>query len=179
MKKVFYALCFTVSLTCVTPLSPVAAAQKAATHASVISPADFVRRAALSDMYETQSSELAAVKGDGPTRALAAMLNADHQKTSSQLGVIVKGHAQDLPLPPRLDPSHQKLIDALKSLNGPAFSKLFLQQQRQIHQEAITLFEAYQANGTNAELRNWATQTVPKLKEHLTHVDSLLMPSGQ
>lgn len=178
MNKAFYALCLTFSLLSILGVSPAATAQEAAHDASVISPAEFVRRAALSDMYETQSSELAAVKGDAPTRALAAMLNADHQKTSSQLSVIVKGHAQDLPLPPRLDPAHQKLIDELKNLEGPAFSKRFLQQQRQVHQEAVLLFESYQATGTSAELRQWAAQTLPKLKEHLTHVESLIAPAG-
>jgi len=178
MNKALYTLCFTYLLLSTTYISPAATAQEAAPHASVISPAEFVRRAALSDMYETQSSELAAVKGDTPTRALAAMLNADHQKSSSQLGVIVKGHAQDLPLPPRLDPVHQKLIDELKNLEGPAFSKRFLQQQRQVHQEAVTLFESYQATRTSAELRQWAAQTVPKLKEHLTHVKSLITPAA-
>ena len=177
MNNASYALCFTFSLLSTTCIAPAARAQEAAPHASVISLSEFVRRAALSDMYETQSSELAAVKGDVPTRALAAILNADHQKTSSQLGVIVKGHAQDLPLPPRLDPAHQKLIDELKDLAGPAFSKRFLQQQWQVHQEAITLFETYQATGTSAELREWAAQTVPKLKEHLTHVRSLIAPA--
>ncbi len=177
MNKAFYTLCFTYLL--LSYMSPAATAQEAAPHGNVISPADFVRRAALSDMYETQSSELAAVKGDAPARDLAAMLNADHQKTSSQLGVIVKGHAQDLPLPPRLDPAHQKLIDELKNLEGAAFSKQFLQQQRQVHQEAVTLFESYQATGTNAELRQWAVQTVPKLKEHLKHVESLITPAAQ
>ncbi len=179
MHKTFYAFCLSISLLGVPSISLAATAQQSALHARGISPAGFVRQAALSDMYETESSELAAVKGDGPTRALAAMLNADHQKTSSQLGTIVKGHAQDLPLPPRLDASHQKLINVLKSLDGPAFSKLFLQQQRQIHQEAITLFEDYQANGTNVELREWASQTVPKLREHLRHGESMMAPASK
>ncbi len=177
MYKTSYAFCLALSLLSATGESP-APAQVAVPHASAINPAEFVRRAAFSDMYETQSSELAAVKGDAPTRALAAMLNADHQKTSSQLGVIVKGHAQDLPLPPRLDPAHQALIDELKNLEGPAFSKRFLQQQRVAHQQAVALFESYGATGTNAELRQWAAQTLPKLKEHLAHVQSLIAPAA-
>jgi putative membrane protein len=107
MHKILAALCIAIGSALGSFVLPAEAADRVP---KVVSPAEFVTRAALFDMFETQSSELAAVKADKPTRAFAAMMNADHQKTSSQLGVIVKGHAKDLPLPPRLNPGVSHLL---------------------------------------------------------------------
>ena len=170
MHKILTALCLALGSALGSCVLPAEAADRGP---KVVSPAAFVTRAALSDMFETQSSELAAVKADKRTRAFAAMMNADHQKTSSQLRGIVKGHAEDLPLPPRLDPAHQKLIDRLKGLDGDAFTKQYQADQLQAHVQAIALFEAFATNGVDAQLRQWAAQTLPKLKEHLKEAKAL------
>ena len=138
-----------------------------------VSPADFVRRAALSDMFETKTSELAAIKGDGPARAFAAQMNAAHQKTSSELGVIVKGHASDLPLPPRLDPADQRRVDRLEELDGAAFVQQYRSDQLAAHRKAIALFEGFVADGRDARLKEWAAKTLPKLKQHLSLAETL------
>lgn len=153
-------------------LSTHAAAQRPA----AVTPAVFVTRAALSDMFETQSSELAAIKADVPTRAFAAQMNADHQKTASELGVIVKGRAADLPLPPRLDSRHQQRLDQLTALKGPAFTKRYQAEQIQAHRDAIALFETFASSGGEERLRQWAAQTLPKLQEHLEHAKALVTP---
>ena len=44
-----------------------------------LTPAEFVQQTALSDMLETKSSELAAIKADASTRSFAAQINADRQ----------------------------------------------------------------------------------------------------
>src|SRR5919202_1255043 len=170
MHKILAAFCIAIGSALGSCVLPAEAADRVP---KVVSPAEFVTRAALFDMFETQSSELAAVKADKPTRAFAAMMNADHQKTSSQLGVIVKGHAKDLPLPPRLNPAHQKLIDRLKGLDGDAFTKQYQADQLKAHVQAIALFEAFATNGVDTQLRQWAAQTLPKLKEHLKEAKAL------
>src|SRR2546427_13224494 len=49
------------------------------------STADFVKEAAVGDMFEIQSSQLAAERADGPTKAFASQMITDHQKTSNEL----------------------------------------------------------------------------------------------
>ena len=46
------------------------------------SAADFVKEAATSDMFEIQSSQLAAERADDATKAFAKRMIADHQKTT-------------------------------------------------------------------------------------------------
>jgi len=143
-----------------------------------ISAAEFVKRAALSDMFELQSSEMAAIKANAPTRSFAAMMNAEHQKTSSELGLIVKGRAANLPLPPRLDRIHQNEIDKLNGLEGNSFSRRYQAIQIKAHKSAVALFSAYAQNGTDITLRSWAAKTLPKLKMHLEHAETLAANSS-
>lgn len=141
-----------------------------------ISAARFVEQVALSDMFETKSSELAAIKGDTPTREFAGQMNAEHQKTSSQLQVIVRGRQADLPLPPRLNARRQTQIDRLAALDGIAFTNQYRKDQIQAHREAISLFQSFSMNGSDDRLRRWATETLPKLKEHLKHAETFSTP---
>ena len=41
------------------------------------------------------------------------------------------------------------------------------------HQKAVALFESYAAAGENDDLKKWAGDTLPTLKEHLEEVQNL------
>ena len=41
------------------------------------------------------------------------------------------------------------------------------------HRDAVALFEAYAKGGDDAELKGWAGQTLPHLKEHLSMAEKL------
>lgn len=142
--------------------------------AAPLGDAEFVRRAALSDMFETESSELAAIKGDAATREFAVKMNEGHQKTSSELGVLVKDKATDLPLPARLDADLQRKVDRLSGLDGTAFTSEYANDQVAAHEEAIRLFTDFASSGSASPLRSWAEKTLPKLKEHLQDARSLM-----
>ena len=138
-----------------------------------LTPAEFVQQAALSDVFEAKSSELAAIKADTPTFSFAAQINADPQKISSQLRVIVKGRQNDLPLPPRLDARRQAQVDRLSELDGEAFTRQYQLDQLKAHRAAVSLFQSFSISGSDDRLRQWATQTLPMLEEHLKHAETL------
>ncbi len=79
-----------------------------------------MKEAAISDIFEIQSSQLAAQRANEPTKAFASQ---DHQKTSSELKSIVQSGKADASVPLDLDSSHQKMLDKLKGLNGADFTK--------------------------------------------------------
>ena len=58
-----------------------------------ISPAteDFVKQAAISDMFEIQSSQLAQERGNAAEKSFAATMIKDHEKTTSDLKSMVSG----------------------------------------------------------------------------------------
>ena len=116
---------------------------------------DFVNQVAISDMFEIQSSQLALSKqADADTKPFAEKMVQDHQKTSNELKALVDG-------------------GKVKAKNGKDFDQSYDQVQLKAHRDAVALFEAYAKGGDNGELKGWAGQTLPHLKEHLSMAEKL------
>src|SRR5206468_1791281 len=114
---------------------------------------DFVKEAAISDMFELESSKLAQQKGNPPTKSFAENMIMDHTKTSMELKSLVQGGKVHAELPAAMDSSHQTKLDKLKGLNGDDFSKNYDQMQRDAHKDAVDLFGRYAKGGDNADLK--------------------------
>ena len=150
-------------------LASVALAQTGAPSAQ-----DFVTKVAISDMFEIQSSHLALSKqADTDTKPFAEKMVQDHQKTSTELKALVDGGKVKATLPSALDAEHQKMLDDLKAKSGKDFDQSYDHVQLKAHRDAVALFEAYAKGGDNADLKGWAGQTLPHLKEHLSMAEKL------
>ncbi len=137
-------------------------------HAAKKSPTpDFVQKVAISDMFEIQSSKTAQQKsGNSDIKSFAGMMVTDHAKTSDQL----KSTAGSLPgvqIPSDLDASHKKQLDQLNGLDGAKFDSAYKSAQVKGHEQAVRLFQNYADNGDNPDLKKWASDTLPTLREHL------------
>jgi putative membrane protein len=126
---------------------------------------DFVQEAAISDMFEIQSSKAASAKLTGPEKDFATEMITDHTKTSAELSEAVKN--ANVTLPTAMDSSHQKMLDKLNSLNGDDFRKQYFSDQVSAHKDAVSLFERYGKGGDNPTLKTWASTTLPTLQHHL------------
>jgi putative membrane protein len=126
---------------------------------------DFVQEAAISDMFEIQSSKIASVKLSGPEKEFADQMVADHSKTTNELTGQAK--PDNISVPSAMDSSHQKMLDKLTSLNGDDFRKQYFSDQVRAHKDAVSLFERYGKGGDNAKLKDWASTTLPALQHHL------------
>lgn len=134
---------------------------------------DFVEKAAIGDLFEIQSSELALQRGDPATKTLAEHIISGHRKTSQELAELVtSGKVKDT-LPTALDSEHQEKLDKLKALQGAEFTKQYLTDLVDGHKEAVSLFERYAAGGDNPALKTWAAKTLPALKSHLEMAEQL------
>ncbi|MBV8794597.1 MAG: DUF4142 domain-containing protein [Hyphomicrobiales bacterium] len=132
---------------------------------------DFVQEAAVSDMFEIQSSKVASTKLSGPEKAFADQMVADHTKTSAELSAGAT--SANVPLPTAMDPSHQKMLDKLNSLSGDDFRKQYFSDQVSAHKSAVSLFERYGKGGDNPKLKDWASTTLPTLQHHLEMAQGL------
>jgi putative membrane protein len=134
---------------------------------------EFINKAAMSDMFEIQSSELALQKAtDAKVKDFAKMMVSDHRAASDKLKSTVQ--SAQLPSPPtELDDKHKKKIDKLQSSSGREFDRAYLEVQLKGHKKAVELFSSYAKEGKNAELKNFAQQTLPTLEQHLKHVRTL------
>ena len=152
-------------------LSTPALAQTGSTMASGTAPvADttFVKKAAISDMYEIQASQLAQTKAtSADVKSFAGRMIADHTKTSTQLKAILASKS-GLTAPKTVDAEHRALLSHLRAANGAAFDRLYTQQQLEAHQQAVMLFTSESQSGKDANLKKFASDTLPMLQQHLS-----------
>jgi putative membrane protein len=134
---------------------------------------EFVKEVAVSDMFEIQSSELAAQKSDAATKAFASQMITDHRKTSDELKSLIKSADIGVTPPTTLDTKHQTMLDKLKNVTGSSFEKDYHKNQVAAHKAAVSLFERYAKDGENPKLKNWAATTLPTLQHHLQMAEAL------
>lgn len=126
---------------------------------------EFVQEAAITDMFEIQSSKLAANKLSGSGKDFADQMIADHTKTTTELTEQAK--ADNIPISGTMDSLHQGMLDSLSKLDGKEFRNQYFTDQVNGHKDAVSLFERYGKGGDNAKLKEWAAKTLPTLKHHL------------
>jgi putative membrane protein len=159
-----------------TPALAQSAAEKTGVNSVLgVSPttADFVKEAAISDMFEIQSNKLAQDKGNAAEKSFASQMIADHTKTSTELKGLVSSGKVKAEVPTALDSSHQSKLDKLKGESGKDFNSDFDSMQVTAHKDAVSLFERYAKGGDNPELKPWAAKTLPTLKHHLEMAQKL------
>jgi putative membrane protein len=62
---------------------------------------DFIQEAAISDMFEIESSKMASAKLAAPEKEFADKMVADHTKTTAELTAEAK--ADNIPIPPAME----------------------------------------------------------------------------
>jgi len=134
---------------------------------------DFVTEAAQSDMLEIASSKLVADRHDDKDKSFADQMVTDHTQTSTELKGLVDGGKVKANLPTSMDKSHQAKLDDLNKLTGDDFRKKYDSMQVSAHKDAVSLFQRYAKSGDNADLKDWAGKTLPKLQEHLKMAEDL------
>ncbi|CAN7762656.1 DUF4142 domain-containing protein [Ensifer sp. NM-2] len=134
---------------------------------------DFVKEAATSDMYEIESSKLAVERGDQAIKSFAEQMVADHTKTSDELKQMLSSSKVKAELPTAMTDEQVEAINELKSMQGADFTKEYLSQQEDAHEDAVDLFTRYGSEGDNPELKAWAEKTRPALQHHLEMVEGM------
>jgi putative membrane protein len=135
---------------------------------------NFVKAVAISDMFEIQSGQLADEKAEhDDVQPFGKQMADDHTETSDDLKELIEDEDIKVELPSELDDQHQANLDKLKGLSGNQFDKEYMRMQIDAHQNAVALFESYAAAGENNDLKEWAGDTLPTLKEHLKEAQNL------
>ena len=133
----------------------------------------FVNSMAAGDMFEIESSKLAATMAKSKeVKDFAAMMVKDHTDSSAKLKALTAALTPPIAVSPMLDPAQEADMAALRSA-GAQFDQLYLRQQTAAHEKALALLQGYGANATVPELKTFATQLIPKIEEHLTKVRAI------
>ena len=132
----------------------------------------FVTRAAVGGSTEVESGKMALRNSQtAEVKSFAQRMIDDHTKANQQL-LTIAGRKQ-IRVPKILDAKHQHALDRLGRLQGSEFDKAYAEQMLKDHKETVALFEAEARDGKDAELKGFATETLPILKEHLKLAQAL------
>jgi len=137
--------------------------------------ADFVAKAAASDMYETAASKIAEKRAkSAEVKAFAKMMVADHAKSTAAIKKAVADSGRtDITPPAALPADKQALIDALNGASDADFDKTYVDQQVQAHKDALALMSSYASGGDVAQLKDAAAMIVPTVQTHLDHITAI------
>ena len=133
---------------------------------------DFIKEVAMSDMTEIEAAKIAEQKGDAEEKKFAAMMLADHTKTSTELKSMVTGEMKAA-LPAALDDASEKKLAKLRDAKPDDFAATYDPMQVSAHKDAVSLFERYAKGGDNNALKDWAGKTLPALQHHLEMAQAL------
>jgi len=132
---------------------------------------EFVTEAAASDVFEIESSKLAVTKTQGDVRTFANQMVTDHTRTTSELKPLAQ-QAHVTP-PTQMSSAQERKLDKLRALNGKDFANLYIDEQVAAHKDAVSLFQRYGNGGDDAQLKGWASKTLPALQHHLDMAQGL------
>jgi len=163
MKSLVSAVCC-VALCCLPAFSQKKHAMKGAT---AMTDQQFIDMAAQTDMTEANLGQLAATNaGAQAVKDYAQMLVTDHTGDYNQLGALA-AKAGGLTVPKGLDAEHQKMVAPFEKLKGAAFDHRYIQEMIAGHTKAISVYTKESTDATSADLKSYASQTLPTLHKHL------------
>ena len=143
--------------------APAFAAGKPATAAE----RTFMMKAAGAGLYEVEVSKLAADKAESvDVKKYATMLVDDHTRANAELMALADARGVKLPTQPPAD--KRQIITRLNTMSGAAFDQAYVKQVGLAnHRADITLFEKGSKDARDAEVKSWAGDKLPTLREHL------------
>ena len=128
--------------------------------------ARFAADAAMGSMLEFELGKLAVQKASSDkVKQFGQRMVDDHSKAVDDLkGIAVK---DNLSIPSELDAGRKAVVDRYSRLSGTAFDRAYIRDMVKDHQTEIADFRNEANSGVNADLKSWATITLPTLQEHL------------
>jgi putative membrane protein len=133
-----------------------------------------IHQLAIGNAAEIELGKLAQQKAQGqPVKGFAEIMVRDHEAAGKRLADLAE--AASLPLPSGLDDEHRAMREHLDKLTGTAFDVAYIQGQIQDHQKTLHLLEHEIGSGQDQTLREFAANTLPKIRQHLQMAQDLAL----
>jgi len=140
----------------------------AAAQVQVVSDQDreFANKAATGNLAEIELGRVAAQRAARPSvRSFGERMVTDHGRGNAELTSLAR--SKGIEVPTALEPSQQAVRDRLSALSGNDFDRAYMSEMARDHTEDIALFERAAEISTDLDLKAWAAQSLPMLREHL------------
>jgi putative membrane protein len=152
-------------------LSPLSAQQS--NSANRIGSADqaFVTKVARGGMAEVKLGTLATQKASNPdVKAFGQQMVDDHGKANDELKQLAS--SKGITLPTDIDAKAQATYDRLSKLSGAEFDRAYMKDMVADHRMDVAEFKRESQRGSDADVKAWASKTLPTLEHHLQMAES-------
>jgi putative membrane protein len=132
----------------------------------------FIKEAADGGMAEVELGQLAQDKASSPeVKQFAERMVKDHSQANDQLKQIAMKKNVTLPSSPSKKMEAKK--DKLSKLNGEAFDRAYMADMVKDHKKDIADFQKESNGGQDQDVKQFASQTLPTLQDHLKQAQSI------
>lgn len=133
---------------------------------------DFVMEAAGGGLMEVTLGKLAQVNASSAkVKGFGQMMITDHSKANTELKAVAA--KKNIAIPPTPMEKQQKMIDDLKAKKGADFDKAYVDMMVDDHKEDVGKFQDEANKGNDADVKAFASKTLPVLTKHLEHIQKI------
>ena len=132
----------------------------------------FVEEAAKGGMAEVELGQLASQRAQSPdVKQFAQRMVTDHGKANDQLKQIAS--SKNVTLPTDVPAAEKRERDRLAKLSGAQFDREYMSHMTSDHKKDTSLFRSAAKSAKDAEVKQFASTTLPTLEEHLQMAQSI------
>lgn len=111
-------------------------------------------------------SRVAAQKGtNDAVKQFGQRMVDDHSKANTELMSVAS--SKGVTLPTELDAKHKAELTKFSNMSATAFDRAYSKEMLDDHVKDVAAFEKESTKGTDADLKAFATRTLPTLQDHL------------
>lgn len=133
---------------------------------------NFLMDAAMGGLMEVELGRVAAQQGASePVKTFGQRMVDDHSKANQELMNLAQG--KGITLPTELDAKHRESVTKLSAMSGANFDREYTKMMVSDHRKDVSEFEKESTRGADADLKEFATKTLPTLQEHLKMAEAL------
>ena len=132
----------------------------------------FLVEAALDGSTAVELATIAVQKAaSDAVKQFARQVIHDYSKANDQLKEVAK--SANIDLPTALDEKHQSQIVTLARLSGMEFDQAYVKDRLKECQQQVNQYDREVAGGTDPDIKEYAGNTLPTLKEQMEAVKAL------
>lgn len=134
---------------------------------------DFIQDQLEDGQAEISLGKIAAERASHPqVKQFAQMMVRDHQMAGEELRQVATQANIQLNTPIEPDADHKDAQEEFAKLKGREFDRRYIDKMVDEHEEAVKEVED-KAESENAAVKQWASKTLPKLRQHLEQARKL------
>lgn len=144
-----------------------------------LAPADrqFIKKAAAGGLAEVELGKLASEKAESAdVKQFGQRMVDDHTKANDQLKQVAS--EKGVTVPDKLSAKDAATKARLEKLSGKAFDRAYMNDMVTDHTKDVSEFRMESKNAKDPDIRNFASQTLPTLKDHLKEAKSIAPKTG-